>query len=68
MASDELIRMADRCGAVRRSIGRVLMSPDGSSERVAAEERFHEELRLLLRQVREQECALLLEAAGELAR
>lgn len=68
MASDELIRMADSCGAVRRSIGRVLMTPDGSEERVAAEERFRDELRVLLRHVREQECSLLLEAAGELAR
>jgi hypothetical protein len=67
MASDDLIRMAECCGTVRRSIGRVLLTPDGSPERVAAEIVFRDSLRDLLREVREHECAVLLEAAGELS-
>ena len=67
MASDNLIRLAESCSAVRRAIGRVLLTPEGSAERLEAERAYHDLLRGLLRHVREEECALLLEAAGELA-
>lgn len=67
MASDNLIRLAESCSAVRRAIGRVLLTPEGSPERLEAEAAYQEVLRGMLRHVREEECALLLEAAGELS-
>lgn len=67
MSSENLIRMAESCSIVRRSIGRVLLLPDGAPARSEAEEQYRASLRDLLRLVREEECALYLEAAGELS-
>ncbi|MCG3134312.1 MAG: hypothetical protein HMLKMBBP_01607 [Planctomycetes bacterium] len=67
MQSENLIHMAESCSDVRRAIGRMLLAPEGSDERAAAEEHYHDALRGLLRRVREEECGILLEAAGELA-
>lgn len=67
MPSDNLIRMAESCSVVRRAIGRLLLTPEGSPERVEAEATYRGAVRELLLRVREEECALFLEAAGELA-
>ena len=67
MASDTLIRMAEQCSVVRRCIGSVLMTPEGTPERAAAEDAYRAAVRDLLREVRAEEFSLLLEAAGELA-
>ena len=68
MPSENLIHMAESCSALRRAIGRMLLSPVGSEDRAEAERMYHASLRDLLRQVREEECGLLLEAAGELSK
>lgn len=68
MPSENLIRMAESCSSVRRAIGRMLLSPEGSPDRAEAERAYQASLRELLRQVREEECGLLLEAAGELSK
>lgn len=68
MSSENLIRMAESCSVVRRSIGRVLLSPEESDARTEAAEQYRAALRELLRVVREEECAIFLESAGELAR
>jgi hypothetical protein len=67
MSSENLIRLAESCSVVRRGIGRVLLAPEGSPARAASEERYRADLRELLRIAREEECALFLEAAGELS-
>ena len=67
MSSDNLIRMAESCSVLRRSIGRLLLTPENSAERAAAEESYRRALRELLLRAREEECALYLEAAGELS-
>lgn len=67
MSSDALIQMAESCSATRRAIGRLLLTAEGSPERAAAEEAYRTAVRGLLHRVREEECALFLEAAGELA-
>jgi hypothetical protein len=67
MPVENLIRMAESCSAVRRAIGRMLLAPEGSEARAEAERAYHESLRELLREVRDEECGLLLEAAGELS-
>ena len=67
MPSDNLIRMAESCSVVRRSIGRLLLTPENSTERAAAEEAYKRSARALLLSVRAEECALFLEAAGELS-
>ena len=68
MSSENLIRLAESCSVVRRMIGRALLSPEDSPARAAAEEEYRAALRELLRIVRDEECALLLESAGELSR
>lgn len=67
MPSDNLIRMAESCSVVRRAIGRLLLTPEHSAERAAADEAYRKAVRELLQHLREEECALFLEAAGELA-
>ena len=68
MPSENLVRMAESCSAVRHGIGRMLLAPPDSDARAAAELDYRRALRDLLRHVREAECGLLLEAAGELSR
>lgn len=67
MPSDNLILMAESCSVVRRSIGRLLLTRENSTERAAAEEAYRRAIRELLLRVRTEECALFLEAAGELS-
>jgi hypothetical protein len=67
MSNDNLIRMAESCSVVRRSIGRVLLAPESSPQRAEAEAQYQAALRELLRIARDEECALFLEAAGELS-
>ena len=68
MPSENLVRMAEACSKVRHGIGRMLLAPPDSDARTAAELDYRRALRDLLRHVREAECGLLLEAAGELLR
>ncbi len=67
MHSENLIRMAEACSGVRRGIGRMLLAAEGSEAREEAEREYRTALRELLRHVREEECGLLLESAGELS-
>lgn len=62
-----LIALAESCSAVRGALGRMLLAADDSPERNAAAESYRRALTALLRTVREEECGLYLEVAGELA-
>lgn len=68
MPSENLIRLAESCSAVRHAIGRMLLAVPGSDARADAEASYRESLRTLLGLVREEECGMLLEAAGELSK
>ena len=67
MPTDRLIQLAESCSSVRSSIGRCLLSAEGSEERSAAVETYRRSLRELLRQARDEEAGLYLEVAGELS-
>lgn len=67
MSQTNLIALAERCSAVRAAIGRMLLAPEDSPQRAVAAEAYHRALRNLLRVVREEECGLYIEVAGELA-
>ena len=61
------IALAEECSRVRAAVGRMLLAPDDSPERVAAEKAYRGHLRKLLRLAREEECGMYLEIAGEIA-
>ena len=63
MSSERLILLAESCGALRASIGRMLLSDQGSADQAAAEEAYRATLRELLHQAREGHAALFLEVA-----
>jgi len=67
MTTDRLIQLAESCSSVRSSIGRLLLSAEGSPERSDAAETYRRSLREFLRQAREEEAGLFLEVAGELS-
>ena len=66
MTTDRLIQLAESCSAVRSSIGRLLLSAEGSEERSTAVEAYERSLRELLSRAREEEAGLYLEVAGQL--
>ncbi len=67
MSDIDLIALAKSCSRVRTDIGRMLLTQDGSDNRVAAVERLEASLKALLRLARNGDCGLFLEIAGELA-
>ncbi len=67
MSNANHIALAEECSLVRVAIGRMLLAPDESPERVAAEKVYRRHLRRLLRLVREEECGTYFEIAGEIA-
>ena len=67
MSKDSLIALAAACSEVRTDIGRVLLAREATGPHDAASRRFEASLRELLRLVREEQCGMYLEVAGELA-
>lgn len=67
MSQANLITVAESCSAVRGAIGRMLLAAEDSPERDKAAEAYDRALRSLLRAVREEECGVYLEVAGEIA-
>ena len=67
MTTDRLINLAESCSFVRSSIGRLLLTAEGSEERSAAADAYRRSLHDLLRNAREEEAGLFLEVAGELS-
>jgi len=67
MSKANLIALAEACSRVRGSIGRMLLAADGSPEQIDAGNVYRSSLEDLLRVVREEQCGLYLEIAGEFA-
>lgn len=67
MSQANQIALAEACTNVRSAIGKVLLTRDETPERIAADAAYRRALEDLLRIVREDECGLYLQVAGELA-
>ena len=61
-----LIAVAEACSHVRRDVGRLFMTRDGTDAREQANRKLRASLRALLRRAKDEDCGLFLEVASEL--